>query len=326
MTMQMPFTRAPRAGVRARSDVRGSGPTTRRGFQIGPRIRVGGTLGKIGQNVKVAAGKALSNPIVDAGLTFIPGVGPGIAAAAGAAGRALDTSNGGLHGVGGLGSLAAGAAEGYGAGKLATGLTSGIGSIINGGGLNADGSPMGVLDRLKGLVTSGGAGVTGAISGGLNGLKGLLSGGGTPGASGGNSLLDSLLLGGSVASAAADKAKQQGLIDKSTQYATNAYDEKAPLRTKALAGLQNTTAPDLSSLFSNSGNVYSRQREGLPPLTTHPSAASLTTGGDALSSALAARVKAPAPTSVPSPAAPMLPPGAPTNPANPMSQFANSYS
>lgn len=37
---------------RTRSDAFGSGPATRRGIQIGPKIRVGGTLGKIGEGIK----------------------------------------------------------------------------------------------------------------------------------------------------------------------------------------------------------------------------------------------------------------------------------
>lgn len=53
--------RSPRGDRRARSDAQGSGPARRRGIQIGPRIRVGGSVGKAGQNVKKAVGKAVKD-------------------------------------------------------------------------------------------------------------------------------------------------------------------------------------------------------------------------------------------------------------------------
>lgn len=280
---------------RARSDARGAGPRLARGFQIGPKIRIGGTIGKIGQNVKIAAGKALSNPIVDGALTLIPGVGPGLAAAAGAAGKVLDTSNGGLHGVQGVMDVAKGAAAGYGAGKLAVGLKSGIGSTISGlmSGKNPDGSPMSVLDRLKGLVAGGGAdgqgslGTLGDIAGKIGGVAGAAGGGG----GGGGSLLDTGLLAASVASNAQQRAKANSLRDSGVDYLKSGYDERAPLRTRAMSMLQDTSTPDLSSIFKNDGNVYDQQRRGtLAPQA--PSAASQMTGGQALSNTLSSRALA----------------------------------
>jgi hypothetical protein len=104
---------------RARSDAIAQSPRgERRGIQIGPRIRVGGTLGKIGQKVKIGAGKVLANPVVDTALAFVPGVGPGVAAGARALGTALDTS----HGSVGLGTIAKNGIEQYALNKAATSI------------------------------------------------------------------------------------------------------------------------------------------------------------------------------------------------------------
>jgi hypothetical protein len=101
--------------------------------QIGPRIRVGGTLGKAGQAVKAGVGKALSNKYVDVGLSLIPGVGPGLAAAANAAGHVLDTSGGGIHSLSDIGRIGLDAGSTYGLSRLAGTARGGLGSLLNGG-------------------------------------------------------------------------------------------------------------------------------------------------------------------------------------------------
>lgn len=280
-------TRTMNGARRSRSDqLSRSAQGAQRGFQIGPRIRVGGTLGKIGQDIKETTGKVLSNPIVDGALTFIPGIGPVIAGAAGAAGKILDTTGGGLHGVGGVLDVAKGAASGFAAGKVATGLKSTLDAASGGS----------VLDKLKSILASGGSLKDAAAQ--------LLGGGGDPtgAGGGGTSFGDKLLLGGATAAATADKLRQQGMQDRGISYATGAYDEKAPLRSKAIGMLQNPNKPDLTSLFADAGNVYDQQRRGTLP-TRAPAAAAAATGGDALSGALASRVKA----------------------SSPMSALANSY-
>jgi len=66
--------------------------------------------------------------------------------------------------------------------------------------------------------------------------------------------------------------QQQGadkLRDKALGYATNAYDEKAPIRAMALKDLQNEQLPDLSSIYANSGNPYAKLR-GVSPIGRQP--------------------------------------------------------
>jgi hypothetical protein len=291
--------RPPAHARRARSDVLGGvsvashAPRDRRGIQLGPRVRIGGTIGKIGQQVKVAAGKIASNPFVEgiAGATL----GPGAAAAVGALGKALDTS----HGSVGAGSIAGGGLQGYGAGKLGGIVKNGLNSVIGGAPTDGASGSTSIIDRLKGLVTGGGADGTGnfGLAGDIGGK--LLGGGGGAGGPGG-SFLDKALLAGSIASNAADRERQQGVQNRAIDYTTGSYDARAPLRARALASLStDQAAPDLSSIFENPGNAYDRARRGMPPLATRTPAAAAQTGGQALSGALSQRAKATPPTMTP---------------------------
>jgi len=274
----MNFTNTPRRSeLRARSHVVATSPRgeTRR-FQIGPRIRVGGTLGKIGQNIKIGAGKVASNPIVQgiAGATL----GPGAAAAIGGLGKVLDTS----HGSVGVGDIAGGAikggAAGYAGSKLGSAVKSGIGSLP--GALGSSGSdgemPMGMgnpdgsaapaggdsswWEKAKGVFSGpgndgqGNFGVLGDLSGKGGDLLGkgqeMLGGGGGTG-------LDKALLLAMIVDAAAKAKRQRELEDKGLAYATDAYDAKHPLRMQGLSMMQSQQTPDLSFL-NNAANPYTK--------------------------------------------------------------------
>jgi hypothetical protein len=309
----------PRSDRRSRSDTIARSPRGEtRHWQIGPRIRVGGTLGNIGQQAKIGLGKVASNPFVDGALGFIPGVGPGLSAAANMAGRALDTSNGGLHGMDGVMSLVKGGATGYAAGMAGNAIRGAAGKALSAGmgafgghggsadgsvaptqdqidadpygdgnpsgaGLDANGMPLpggsggqSLLDRLKGLVGGAGKAFAGAAGGGKGGI------------------LDTLLAGAGVASQAKDRARMQGVQNDAINYAKSGYDEKAPLRARALAQLSSDQpTSDLSSIFSNPGNPYDNQKRGLPQRMTGPSAASLLTSGQSMTNTLGNRVPAP---------------------------------
>ncbi len=76
------------------------------------QIRVGGTLGAIGDKVKNEGGKLLRNPLVQGGLGVLTG-GASLPLLAGAAGGFLKDGD--------FGDAAIGAATGYGAGKLGQG-------------------------------------------------------------------------------------------------------------------------------------------------------------------------------------------------------------
>lgn len=241
-----------------------------------------GDIKKGATDVAHTVGSVASNPWVDAGLGLLTG-GATIPLLAGAAGGLLKPGGNIKSGV-------TGAVEGG-----LTGLGGeDLGSILNAystGGLD------GALGALKGDVTGLGKTL-------LNGGKGLLNsaasdifggGDGSGSGSGGGFNLGSLakdgVLAGAVAQTAADRSKQSGLIDDATKVASAQYDQNAPLRARAVAELSSDqAAPDLSNIFANPGNVYDRERRGMPPLTTTPSAASQLTAGSALSGALASRV------------------------------------
>lgn len=216
----------------------------RRGFQIGPRIRVGGSIGKAGQKLKEGAGKVLSNKYVDMGLSLIPGVGPGLAAAANATGHVLDTSNGGIHSAGDLGRIALDAGTVY-AGSKALGSAK---NAFSTGGIKELGKKVAV-----------------------GGVKKLTGGGGAQGGADGgrSSVLDALLLGGTVAASTADKLRQQKMQDQARDYATGSYDARAGLRSKGIADMLNPTKADLSDVFASQGNPYARPLSPRTPIRSY---------------------------------------------------------
>lgn len=244
--------------VRSRSDTVAHGARGEfRAMQIGPRIRVRGTLGKIGQQAKIGLGQIASNPIVTGatGAFF----GPGAAALLGGVGHALDTS----HGSVGLGDIAKGSAIGYGTGQLGSALKTGASALLKGGAtqavnslnnprLDANGMPVdegpaggggGFLDKLKGALTGALTGGGGGLGGALGSIGGFLS-----------NNKDNLLMGGALAASIADANRARGLQEKGLNYATDAYDQRAPLRAQAMSALQNPQQTNLASTFATRGN------------------------------------------------------------------------
>lgn len=221
--------------VRARSDaLLHSARGERRGLQIGPRIRVGGTVGKIGQNIKIGTGKVLSNPIAQGiiGATL----GPGAAAAAGGLGRALDTTNGGS----GIGDIALSGLKGYGAGKVGQ-VVKGVGSGIKAG-----------FDA---------GGVTGALKAGVGKLplSGLVGGAGGDGGFDLGNL--GTLASGAIGAYQVGKERDaaDALTNRGLDTAHQAYDAKAPLRQMALSQLLNPTHTNLAGRFAtNAHNPFAK--------------------------------------------------------------------
>lgn len=226
----------------------GARPNDRRGIQLGPRIRIGGSLGALGQKAKVGTGKVLSNKIVQGVIGATAG--PWAAAAAGAAGKALDTSRGRV----GIGDLAKGGVTGGISGLAGMGVKNAVGSIARHGVKGAVGSG---LSTAKRLVSGGGSDGTGRF--GMAGdLVGRFGGGDDDG--GRSSVLDALLLGGGIAASAADRKRQQDMQNRAAKYATDSYDSRAGLREKGLQMAMDDSTQDLSSLFADPGNPYDRQR------------------------------------------------------------------
>lgn len=215
-------------------------------MQIGPRIRVGGTVGKIGQSIK----NALPSVPAMVGTALLGPVG-------GLAGSALNHSIGSdlMKGAKNAGLILGGKAI---LGKL--GGTPGIAGGSLPGGASSGDSGGGFLDWGKGLILGGGKDGQGNF-----GALGDLLGG-----QGGSGLLDKLLMGGSVAAGAIDQARKQGLQNKAVDYATGDYDKNAGLRDQARSMLSNRSTPDLSSIFSNPGNPYDEARRKAPGFALGP--------------------------------------------------------
>jgi hypothetical protein len=274
----------PRSERRARSDLVTPSPRgDHRGIQIGPRIRIGGSVGKVGQKIKIGAGKVLGNPLVDTALAFVPGVGPGLAAGARGLGTALDTSNGSV----GLGTIAKNTAMQYGIGKVATSIPgivkAGASALGIGGGSSAGGASGGGADDSYDDGSSEGEGYNDGGSGGGGGgsslwdkAKGIFLGGGSDGkgnfgmlgdlagkagdvlGGAGGGLLDKALLAASIADAAGQRKKKEDLQKEGLGYTKDAYSARQPLRQRGLELLQDEAPTNLSSIFSNPANQYTK--------------------------------------------------------------------
>lgn len=230
------------------------------GIQIGPRIRVGGSVGKIGQQLKVGAGKVLKK--VAPVATLIPGVGPLAAAGLAAAGTAMDTSKGRV----GLGDLAGAGVKSYGLSRAAGLLTkvpgvSAIGKKLGGlPGVGRAGEFLrGARDRIGGALPDGMNSIN-DIPGYDRAKQMVLGGGGGGGGEGGMSMMDKILLGGTIAAGAEDALHRRGLQNRAEDYAVGSYESRSPLRSRALAMLEKDVRPDHTGMFVDPGNVYDTQR------------------------------------------------------------------
>lgn len=200
-------------------------------------------LGGIGHAVKGVGhglGSVLSNPLVDAGLAFIPGVGPVAAGLAGAAGGLLKPGgNLGSALSGGLRGAASGLAGGALRGALGVGGAAGAAGSAVPAGVSALGASSAIPDAAMGLGSAGGSG---GLLGGIEGLAGqagnFLTGNGGKNALGIAQGINATL----QQKQSNDYAKQAlGSIE-------GAYNAKAPLRAQGLRTLTNSQA----------GNPYAR--------------------------------------------------------------------
>lgn len=207
-------------------------------MQIGPRIRIGGSVGKIGQKVKIGVGKVAQKaaPIVS---IFNPALG----AAVGAAGDVLDTSEGGFS----FKKAALDAGRNYAIGKVAGGLKSGVSALRSGQGIGA------AAKSAVGMGASGG--------GELAGIEGGNIAASDP--SRFRSVVD--FLGkhkdtiadiGQVGESVYDRYQENQ--DRKT--AEERYRALQPLRDQAVAGLMDTSRPDLSGIFADPTNPQARYR------------------------------------------------------------------
>lgn len=280
---------SPRANRRSRSDAAAASPRgERRGFQIGPRIRIGGSVGKIGQNVKKAVtkgatdaghmvGKIADNKYAQlAALAALTATGVGAAPAAGImaamkGGGAL-LKPGGNIGAGAKGAVI-GAAEGYGASKLGSGIRklAGIGKAASTAGDAGGDSSLPIGDDgmptySPGAEASAGGGVgdesflgraEGAVKNVAGKVGGLVKGAASQLGGGNMSALDKLLLAAGMSEAAISAMHKRQLERQGLEYAEGSYSARQPLRHQGLAMLQSQQTPDLSFL-DNTANPYTR--------------------------------------------------------------------
>lgn len=236
-------------------------------MQIGPRLRVGGTLGHIGQQAKLGLGKIEQTAAPALGM--IPGIGPLLAAGVAAHGRVLDTS----HGSVGLGDIAGAGIKGGAMGALAGGLSHlpGIASHIPG-----VSSVEGWLGGGAGAGAAGAAGQAagGAAGGSLNDISNAAVGsiGQAPSAGGGflssaarwltgNGGKNALGLAEGVNAAMMGRKANQ-LQNRALGTAQQAYAERAPLRQAGMQGMLHPQTPSLTPL-ADPGNPYAKQ---IPPM------------------------------------------------------------
>lgn len=212
--------------VRARLTLPREAHGSRRGFQIGPKIRIGGTLGHIGQDIKIGVGKL--NKAIAKPLSVLN---PAFGAIAATSGKMLDTSDGGSS----LGDLVKAGATNYAGGKLAQAIP-GVGKLAGKvPGVGGSGLPENIVFDGAGNVVSGGSG-GGLGQSLLGGLKSV-----------GKFALDNPdLIGGAIAGVSGFKTGQQS-------------DD---LRNQAISAMSDR--PDLSSIFADPGNPYNRYAQHAP--------------------------------------------------------------
>lgn len=134
-------------------------------------------------------------------------------------------------------------------------LIPGVGGALGG----AIGGALGRVPGLSGLLSGGGSdgkgslGVIGDLAGKAKSIPGLGSILSNP---------DALAAGAGLFMGAKDDARARGLEERGIEYATDAYDEREPLRAMALSGLLKDQAPDLSARFpQDAGNPYAMKRK-----------------------------------------------------------------
>jgi hypothetical protein len=221
----------------------------RRGIQIGPKIRIGGSLGKVGEGVKAVAGKAKDaygqiNPV------------------AGAVYDAVDGKNAGEIGGNFIGrsKTNAEAAAIAGAAYLAPGAIGAIaGSTAGQVGIGA--AEMG-MDAIKDVLGKGGS----IVGDYLKDAAGKVLGKVTDFAKGASPLdvaMIALAAQQGVQSAKAS-ARAGELSDKALKLADDRWATGAPLRDKGMAGLLTPATPDLSATYADPTNPFARTRLNMP--------------------------------------------------------------
>lgn len=210
-------------------------------MQIGPRIRVGGTLGKIGESIRKPVGRALQ--VAAPFASFIPGVGPLAAAGLGALGGAVGGKIAGDSDKHALMAGAAGAAGGYGVGKGFAGGLGGFDGMAKAGG--------GLMGKVGSGVKAVGKAALGGMGGGGEGQGG--------GGFGMDDLIPLLLGGGAAWQGVTANNEANALRERAMGMAEQDYAGRGQFRTAAAPMLLNQQRPDLSATFGGYTNPYTKK-------------------------------------------------------------------
>lgn len=251
----------------------------RRGIQIGPRIRVGGDLGRLGESIKQNVGQAAKIAAVP--VSF---VNPALGAALAVGGRALHTN----EGAAGIGDLVGAGVKNYATGQIGGKLLAGVkralptaagaaggllGGGSSGGGGGAEGDP--------GVFIPGGAGDVGQLpdgtpSGGGGGIWDTIAGIGRrvlpTGKDGGIDWLQ-LGAGGLAALQGYNSAQAAGragdLENEALAHTRELWESGKPLREQGMAGILNPRKVALDDVYSDPTNPFAQRPApsvpGAPP-------------------------------------------------------------
>lgn len=224
-------------------------------MQIGPRIRIGGSVGKVGQKLKIGAGKVLSKS-----APLVSFINPAWGAAAGAVGDALDTTDGRFD----IGRAAMNAGKSYGMGKIGgkvlkkipgvdklAGKTPGVSSIAGGlrnkiPGGDQIGNALEAMQSVDGPLSLGGE-----EPGRFRRLGDFLS-------ANKDDILDYAGALGSAYQGYQEGEREDELFKRNRAE----FERLRPLRDAGMQGLMNTTRPDLSSMFVQEPARYRRVNVG----------------------------------------------------------------
>ena len=205
-------------------------------MQIGPRIRVGGTLGKIGQKAKIGVGK-LAQPVGKVVGVFNPALGTAISTA----GDILDTTDGKFN----FKKAAKNAVIQYGASKLANvGGKKILGALKRGGDTASMAGDIGLPGgdiasaaepgRFRSII-----GTAGKFLGGSDGFG-----------------MDDVLKYGKAAGDAFGAYEDRERFGRMEDIANREYAAGAPMRDAGRQMLMDQSRPDLSGVFTEQPQRY----------------------------------------------------------------------
>lgn len=213
------------------------------GIQIGPRIRVGGSLGRAGQNLKIGVGK-----VANVGGKVVSLFNPALGTMISAAGDVLDTSDGKFD----FGRAAKNAVLQYGVGKVANVAGSKLGGLFNRAG-NVGGDLSGAGDALNHVSQSVRAGgslgnVVGDAASNAGRFRSIASKAGSFLGGKDGFGMDDVLKYGSAAGKAYGAYDDMSRRNRYEDMAKAEFARRAPLRDRAMQLMLDDSRPDTSDL------------------------------------------------------------------------------